>query len=47
MRMRRLLRQLLPLDDHFDVVLVLAPGIIVAPPHGSLVFTDEAKVLAC
>ena len=43
----RLLRQLLTLDDHLDVVFVLSPGIVVAPPHGSLVLALQAEMLAC
>lgn len=45
--MRCLLGELLPLDDHLDVVLVLSPRIVVAPPHWSLIFADEAEMLAC
>lgn len=44
--MCRLLSELLPLDDVLDVVLVLAAEVIVSPPHWSLVFAAEAKVLA-
>ena len=43
---RCLLRQLLPLDDHLDVVLVISPRVIVAPPHGALVLAREAEVFA-
>ncbi|KAL2287257.1 hypothetical protein FJTKL_05762 [Diaporthe vaccinii] len=46
MRVRGLLGQLLPLDDHLDVVLVFSSCIVVAPPHGSLVFADETEMLA-
>ncbi len=34
------------LDDHLDVILVLSPRIVVAPPHWPLVLADEAEMLA-
>ena len=44
---RGLLRELLPLDDHLDVLLLLPPSIVVAPPYRPLVFTYKPEMLAC
>jgi hypothetical protein len=42
-----LLLQLGVLDDVLDVLLLIAALLVVAPPHGSLVFTLEAEIAAC
>ena len=42
-----LLRELLALDDHLDVVLVFSPRLVVAPPHRPLVLALQPQVLAC
>ena len=44
---RGLLCELLPLNDHLDVVFLQSALIIVAPPHGPLVFTSKPEVFAC
>jgi hypothetical protein len=42
-----LLVELGALDDVLDDLLLVPPLLVVAPPHGSLVFTLETKVFAC
>ena len=38
--------ELLALDDLLNVVLVLLPGFVIAPPHWPLVFAAESEILA-
>ena len=45
--MRRLLGELLSLDDDLDVVLVLSSRFVVAPPHWSLVLALQTEMFAC
>lgn len=45
--MRRLLRELLALDDDLDIVLVLSAHIVVAPPHWSLILARQTEMFAC
>jgi hypothetical protein len=42
-----LLCELLPLDNHLNIVFLEPALIIVAPPHGPLVFASKPKVFAC
>ena len=44
--LRCLLGELLPLDDHLDIVLLVPPLIIIAPPHWSLVVASKSQILA-
>lgn len=41
-----LLGELLPLNDHLDIVFLQPALIIVAPPHGPLVFASEPEMFA-
>jgi hypothetical protein len=46
LRAAGLLGELLPLDDHLDVVLLVPPLIVVAPPHWSLIIASQSQILA-
>lgn len=41
-----LLCELLSLDDQLDIVFLLSPLIVVAPPHWSFVFASKSKMFA-
>lgn len=44
---RGLLRELLALDDHLDVILLPPSLFAIAPPHRSLVIALQSQILAC
>lgn len=45
-RSRGFLGQLLALDDHLDVLLLISAVLIVTPPHWSFVLAAKSKVFA-